>query len=97
MALDHLERLYTEHLDDYVELLTQHLFTSPPIQKTKFQPKSIFYPTFTKGPYIHSFYQVVYVEIQCMCQQTSIHKSSSNLSTAETIALKQLTDNKLSD
>lgn len=93
LALDHLELLYTEDLDDYVELLTQHLSSSPPIQQTRFQLKSIFYPTFDKGPYIQSFYQVIYTEILHMCQQIPIHtRLPSNLLRAETLALNQLTD-----
>ncbi|PIO39511.1 hypothetical protein AB205_0069860 [Aquarana catesbeiana] len=54
IALDHLEDLY---IDDQIESLTQHPPTSPPILHTKFKPKSIFYPTFAKRPYVQTFYQ----------------------------------------
>lgn len=67
-ALEDLEDLYTEDLDDYFEALTQHQSTSPPIRHTKFKPKSIFNPTFAKGPSVQSFYQVVYADIPRLCQ-----------------------------
>lgn len=94
-ALDQLEDLYTEDLDDFAESLTQHLSPSSPIQHTKFRPKSIFDPTFTKSPYVQCFYQVVYTDIIRLCQQSTTHThSSSNLTTAECTALKDLTDNR---
>lgn len=89
-ALADLEDLYTGDLDNYVELLRQHLPTSPPIQHTTFKPKSIFNPTFAKGPFIHSFYQVVYADILRLCQQSTTNNHFSNLTTSELKALKDL-------
>lgn len=80
-----LEQLYTEDEDDYhLELLTQYVPTSPPIQNTSVRRKSVFNPTFNKGLYIQTFYQVVYADILRLCKHnSSTPSSSSNLSPSE--------------
>lgn len=70
MALACLEELYNDDNEDYFTYLTQHMPTSPPVKHTKFQSKSIFNPTHAKGPYVHSFYQLVYSEVLHMCHNT---------------------------
>lgn len=85
-----LEDLYTEDPDDYAELLTQHLSTSPPIQHTKFRPISIFNPTFAKGPYVQRFYQVVFADIFRLCQQSTIYTHTPNLTAVEYKAFYQI-------
>lgn len=42
------------------KLLTQHLQTSLLVRHTRFKPKSIFYPTKSKGPYLGAFYRVFF-------------------------------------
>lgn len=93
-ALLHLEQLYTEDEDLYVEFLSQHLPTSPPVSHTSLHPPSIFNPTSSKGSYIHTFYQVVYEDLQKLCQQNRTTRGShSNLSTEESLAMANLTKN----
>lgn len=67
--------------------------TSPPMQHATFWPKSICNHTHVKGPYIQTFYQVVFSEIQCMCQQTTTTPHNHNLSPLERSSLKALTNN----
>lgn len=40
--------------EDFLRLYTQH---------PSLKPKSIFFPTHSKGPYLESFYRVVYADL----------------------------------
>lgn len=80
-------------IDPELLLYTQHPFTSPPVQHTNLHPKSIFYPTRSKGPYIEAFYRVVFSDLQKMCEQATNKRSSHNLSRGERLALKNFTQN----
>lgn len=73
--IDMLESMAEE--DDKLTLFTQHLATSPPKVHSSFKPKSVFYPAQSKGPYLESFYRVVYADFVKLCQSSStipIHK-----------------------
>lgn len=74
--------------NDLFRLLTQHLATSPPIIHSDLKPKSIFFPTRSKGPYIESFYRVVFSDMTKLCNTTST-SISHNLSSSETRSLQQ--------
>ncbi|PIO37882.1 hypothetical protein AB205_0152490 [Aquarana catesbeiana] len=74
--------------DDLSRLLTQHLSTSPPIIHSDLKPKSVFFPTHSKGPYIESFYRVVFSDMTKLCNTTST-SISHNLSSSETRSLQQ--------
>lgn len=87
--LDDLDIPYTE--DDLSKLLTQHLITSPPIIHSGLKPKSIFFPTQSKGPYIESFYRVVFSDMTKLCNTTSTSKPH-NLTPLEIRALQQFTN-----
>lgn len=75
--------------DQLLCLLTQHTATSPPIIHTTLKPKSIFYPSQAKGPYIESFYRVVFSGFQKLCQSSNV-TNTHNFSTVEIKALKSL-------
>lgn len=51
-----------DSIDSIYELFTQHLQTSPPVAHTSLKPKSSFYPTKSKGPYLEAFYRVVFAD-----------------------------------
>lgn len=74
--------------DELLYLLTQHTATSP-ICHTTFKPKSTFYPSQAKGPYIESFYRVVFSNFQKLCQSSNA-TNTNNLSPVEIKALKLL-------
>lgn len=87
--IDMLES-HTEE-DNMLMLLTQHLATSPPIAHSSLKPKSVFYPAQSKGPYLKSFYRVVYADSVKLCQSSStIPVHIHNLTVAETRALDSL-------
>lgn len=92
-----LEELY--NVDDEeasvpdTHFFSQYFCDSPPIKHTLFRPKSIFNPTPTKGPYVQSFYQVVYSDIKRMCTPTPSQRLKSNLIPQETSSFKKLTNN----
>lgn len=91
-----LKDLYNMDSDEDLDmlLLTQHLSTSPPIQYSKFRLKSVFNPTCSKRPYLQTFYQVVFSDMQKLCQHThDSYSNHSNLTLPEKTALKHLTDN----
>lgn len=93
-ALDLLEGLYAENYNADLEWLSQHGSTSPPVKHTSLCPKSIFNPTSNKGPYLQTFYQVVYTDLINMCNRTSKHTYiKSNLPPLQRKALEQLTHN----
>lgn len=94
LELNILKDLYNLESDyeDEDMLLTQHLSTSPPVQHSKFRPKSVFNPTHAKGPYRQTFYQDVFSDMQKLCQHT--HHSHSNLTPHEKSAFELLTDNR---
>lgn len=93
-ALAQLEELYAENFNADLEWLTQHCPTSPPVRHTTLRPKSIFNPTNNKGPYLQTFYQVVYSDFIKMCNTNREHiYIKSNLSPLERQALEQLTLN----
>lgn len=92
--LKELYNMESEDEDEDLFLLTQHLPTSPPVQHSKFRPKSVFNPTHSNGPYLNTFYQVVFTDLQKLCQQThESHSNHFNLTPLEKTALKQLTNN----
>lgn len=70
IALAYLEELYNNDNEDYASYLTQHMPTSPAVKHTNFHPKSIFNPTYAKGPFVQSFYQVVFVRKYDLCART---------------------------
>lgn len=87
--IDALESLAEE--DGSLSPFTQYLATSPPIAHSSFRPKSIFYPAQSKGPYLKSFYRVVYADIRKLFQSSSTVPSSQyNLSASETKVLDSL-------
>lgn len=75
--------------EDLQRFYTQHPATSPPIIRSSLRPKSVFFQTHSKGPYIESFYRVVYADLVKMCNSTSMSKQN-NLSPSETKALDLL-------
>lgn len=87
--IDALESLTGE--EDTLNLLTQHLATSPPISYSSLKPKSVFYPAQSKGPYLESFYRVVYADFLKLCQSSSrVPPHIHNLSPSEIQALDSL-------
>lgn len=70
--------------EDTLRLLTQHLATSPPIIHSTLKPKSVFFPTNSKGPY-----RVVFVDLVKLCNSKSASKSH-NLLPCEFRALNTL-------
>lgn len=65
--------------------------TSPPVKHTNFQPKSIFNPTHAKGPYVQSFYRVVY---SVMLRMPKYQKTfCTNLTPSDTESHHQLSHN----
>lgn len=67
-TVNDLEELHMESHHDDIEKLPQHYLTSPPVQNTNLRPKSNFNPVHKKGPYIQTFYKVVYSDFVNMCQ-----------------------------
>lgn len=74
---------------------SQYSQSTPSISHTSFSPKSIFNPTQSKGPYLSTFYQVVYKELTSLClsESSRSHHSMNNLSPSEHSALKSLSSN----
>lgn len=60
---------------------------NPDIIHTHFRPQSIFFPVQSKGPYVETFYQVVYRDLSKV-RQTGTTKGKSNLSADDCKALK---------
>lgn len=64
---DIMDQLGEHNLDSTLsnlDLYTQHLSTSPPVQHSSPRPKSVFYPHQSKGPHITTFYNMVYADIK---------------------------------
>lgn len=80
-------------VDPNYELYTQHLQTSPPVVHTSLKPKSSFYPTQSKGPYLEAFYRVVFADFQILCQKPAKKRSKHNLTPGELLSLKQFLNN----
>lgn len=55
-----LEELYISNENEVLALFPQHSSTSRPVQHTQFKPKSVFNPVHAKGPYLQTFFKVVY-------------------------------------
>lgn len=66
--LSHFKELFAKSHYDDIDWLTQHCPTFPPIQHTQLYPKSAFNPIHKKGPYLQTFYKVVYADLICLCQ-----------------------------
>lgn len=80
--------------NDELTLFTQHLATSPPIVHSRFKPQSIFYPTYAKGPYIETFYRVVYSDLLKLCNSSKKPPYyHNNLTPAEIKSLDSLMHN----
>lgn len=93
IGLKLLEGLYMSGDEDRV-LFTQHPSSSPPIPNNPFKIKSVFNPVHKKGPYLQTFYKVVYSEIVQMCEKTRPNQfKHSDLTSDEQQALKDLTLN----
>lgn len=90
-VIDTLECLSIE--DGSFSLFTQHLSTSPPIVHSSFRPKYAFYPSHAKGPYLESFYRVVYADFLKLCRSSSsTSPNNHNLSSSEVKSLDALTN-----
>lgn len=93
LSIDPHGSIIVNHYDD-LDWLTQHCPTSPPITHSNLRPTSVFNPTYCKGPYLQTFYLVVYTELIQMCKPGSSQTHlRSNLSTLEHQALEPLMNN----
>lgn len=79
--------------EDDLIVWSQYSQSSPSIAHTSFRPKSIFYPTQSKGPYLSTFYQVVFKELTDLCKSDSSKRFTNNLSSLEYQALKSFSTN----
>lgn len=92
--IEMLEQLF--HDDSYtgLDLYTQHPHTYPPVIYCTLKPKSIFYPYQSKGPYLTTFYNVVFSDLKKMCSRTTPNtKDLGCLDPKERLALLSLTKN----
>lgn len=65
----------------------------PDVTHTGFKPKSTFFPSAFKGPYVETYYQATYRDLLKLCDTRS--PDPSNLSSAERTALSTLENNNL--
>lgn len=65
----------------------------PEVAHTGFKPKSTFFPSAFKGPYVETYYQATYRDLLNLCNTKS--SSPPNLSSAERTAISTLKNNNL--
>lgn len=77
-----------------LDLYTQHLSTSPPVQHSSLGLKSVFYPHQSKCPHMTTFYNMMYADIKRLCSHPSPCPSDlGHLSPLENKAIKSLASN----
>ncbi|PIO40266.1 hypothetical protein AB205_0075360, partial [Aquarana catesbeiana] len=69
-AILDLCELWNINEDDDLVAWSQYSQPTVPIQHTSFRPKSVFNPTQSKGPFLTTFYEVVYKDLLDYLQET---------------------------